>query len=59
MKKIVIVGGGSTYTPEHIDEVSRLLGELRGAWAQIRPAVATNEPALTPEALAAAALRRV
>ncbi len=46
-------------TPEHIDEVSRLLGELRGAWAQIRPAVATNEPALTPEALAAAALRRV
>ena len=28
--------------PEIIDEVSRLLGELREAWAQIKPAVAAG-----------------
>jgi flagellar secretion chaperone FliS len=33
---------------ELIDEVSRLLGELRGAWMQIRPATNTPAPAMTP-----------
>jgi flagellar protein FliS len=40
--------------PELIDEVSRLLSELRGAWEQIRsgpaPAVASRQPAARPVA---------
>ena len=34
--------------PEIIDEISRLLGELRGAWEQIRPGGASPAQPSTP-----------
>ena len=44
--------------PELLDEVGALLGELRGAWEQIRPQVVAPQPPSSPTAPPAATYRK-